>query len=39
MTILAAIAGFLAGVIVALLFTWWALGELMGGVKSFWTGK
>jgi hypothetical protein len=27
------------GAVAALLFTWYAIGELMGGVKTFWTGK
>jgi hypothetical protein len=37
--VVAGIIGFALGFVGALLLTWWALGELMGGVKTFWTGK
>jgi hypothetical protein len=39
MPVVAGMVGFALGFVGALLLSWWALGELMGGVKTFWTGK
>jgi hypothetical protein len=39
MSFLAAIGWFSLGFGSALVLTWWAIGEMMGGVTSFWTGK